>query len=228
MILKAVLTDLDGVLLDSFRAGLRKIQMLCALHDVSFGRDTRTQLFNAWGLPGIELLQQCLGINQKLAERMYADWEKLDKSLPPPLVLGAREMLIWLRRNGLKSALITSRHRENLLQILDELDLTREFVVITGKEDCPYHKPDPRVFRFALEYLESLGIEKSNCIFIGDTPSDTVAGQVAGLETLVVQTGPYMIEHIEKYPMKLGNVLRSIDDLSFWIEKNHEGELSYF
>lgn len=63
--------DLDGVLVDSFREGLRRIQIVCALHDVRFERDTRAKLFNNWGLPGVELLVRCLGVNETLAHRMY-------------------------------------------------------------------------------------------------------------------------------------------------------------
>lgn len=227
MIVKGILLDCDGVLLDSFRTGLRKVQLLCALHNIEYTRKTRIDLFNYWGMPGIELLEKCLTISRALAERMYEDWERIDKSSPPPLVPGARETLIWLGRNGFESALITSRHKTNLGEILEEMDLVKYFAVITTKEDCPYHKPDPRVFRYAFERFEKKGIEKKNCIFVGDTPADTVAGHAAELETLVVQTGPYMIEHIEKYPVSLSNILTSIDMLPFWIEKFHEGELKH-
>ncbi|OGI74612.1 hypothetical protein A2W50_00345 [Candidatus Nomurabacteria bacterium RIFCSPHIGHO2_02_40_30] len=225
MIIKGIFMDLDGVLLDSFREGLRRIQVICAIHEIQFTRETRSNLFHNWGLPGIELLMTCLDISESLAKRMYVDWEKYDREFPPPLIPGAREVLVWLRRNGFKSAPITSRHRQNLLEILDRLDLEREFAVITSKEDTPgYHKPDPRVFRHALETLEQQGIQKNQCIFIGDTPSDTVAGHNAEIETLVIQTGPYLLEHITQYPVSLGNILRSIDDLPYWMEKHHEGE----
>ncbi len=219
--------DLDGVLLDSFREGLRRIRILCVLHDIRFERDTRAKLFNSWGLPGVELLIQCLGVNDALARRMYIEWEKLDRVIPPPLIPGAREVLVWLRRNGFRTALITSRHRPNLLEVLDQLDLEREFLVITAKEDAsPYHKPDPRVFRYALETLDTkCGVKKDECIFIGDTPSDTTAGHAAQIETLVVQTGPYLLEHMVQYPVPLWNVLKSIDDLPYWVEKHHDGTL---
>ena len=227
MNIRGILMDLDGVLLDSFREGLRRIQIICAMHEIRFERDTRAKLFNNWGLPGVELFMRCLGVNESLARLMYIDWERFDKVSPPPLVPGAREVRGWLRRNDFKTALITSRHRVNLLEVLDQLDLEREFLVITAKEDVgPYHKPDPRVFRFALETLrEQCGIQKEQCLFIGDTPSDTVAGHAAGLETLVVQTGPYLLEHMTQYPVSLENVLRSIDDLPYWVEKHHDGAL---
>lgn len=225
MIVQAVLCDLDGVLLDTFRSGLHKIHALCAMYEVPYGRETRAKLTNAWGMPAIELLMHCLGVNRSLATEMNRVWETLDTSQRPQLIPGAREVLLWLRHNKFKTALITSRHRKWLIELLDEVDLLNKFEVVTAKEDCPYHKPDPRVFRHFLEHLEEAGIPKEDCIFVGDTPSDTQAGHMAQLETLIVQTGPYMIEHIDKYPVKLGNILRSIDDLPFWIEKNHEGNL---
>jgi HAD superfamily hydrolase (TIGR01549 family) len=227
MNIRGVLTDFDGVILDSFREGIRRIQIISALHDIPFERNTRTRLFKVWGMPGIELLKQCLGVNESLAQRMYVDWEKMDKSFPPPLVPGAREALVWLRKNEIKTSLITSRHRGNLMEILDILDLEREFSVVSAKEDAgPYHKPDPRAFRYALEMLHDRhGICQSECIFIGDTPSDIVAGQNAGLVTLVAQTGPYLLEHAREHPIDLENILKSIDDLPYWIERHHEGNL---
>lgn len=223
---RGVLLDFDGVINDSFREGLRRIKVICALHDVEFTRNTRAKLTALWGLPGVQLFMQGLGMNEDLAERLYIAWEKYDKTDPIPLVPGAREVLVWLRRNGFTQALITSRNRKNLREILDLHDIEKEFLVITTKEDCPYHKPDPRVFNFALETLKAqCGIEKDECIFVGDTPSDTVAGKNAELETLVVQTGPYFLEHITTHPIQLGNILRSLDDLPLWIEKHHEGNL---
>lgn len=227
MNIRGILTDFDGVVLDSFREGIRRIQVLAALHDIPFTRNTRAKLFKFWGMPGVELLKSAFDIGDAFAKRVYVDWEKLDKSSPPPLVPGAREALVWARKNGMKTGLITSRHRENLMEILDILDLEREFVVVSAKEDAgPYHKPDPRAFRYALETLrDEHGIRESECIFIGDTPSDIVAGHNAQLVTLVTQTGPYLLEHTKEYPIDLANVLKSIDDLPYWIERNHDGDL---
>lgn len=161
---------------------------------------------------------------------MYTSWERIDETDPLKLVPGARETLVWLRRNEIRTALVTSRLQESLLRILDQLDVEREFSVICAKEDVgPYTKPDPRVFRYTLETLEEKhGIRKDQCIFVGDTASDTVAGQKAELTTLVVQTGPYLLEHMRDNPIPIENVLKAIDDLPFWMEKYHEGDLSPF
>ena len=227
MFLKAVIFDCDGVILDSFREGMRRIRTLAAIHEIPYGRDVRARLIENWGLPGVELLIVGLEINRGLAEKMYKEWERLDIAHTPPLVPGAREVLYWLRKSGFKSCMLTSRMRAQTLTILDGLDLEREFTLISTRDDSPYHKPDERVFFYTLSTLEKeYGIRKEDCVFLGDTPSDIVAGQSAGVRTLVAQTGPYLLKHAELHPLPLGDILQSIDNLPLWIEENHEGELT--
>jgi len=157
---------------------------------------------------------------------MYTDWEKLDEADLITLIPGTKETLSWLRKNNFLKCLITSRHRDSLLNILDANDLIHEFEIITARQDCPYHKPDPRVFEHSLNGLRANGITKEQCIFVGDTPSDISAGKNAGIETLVVQTGPYLLKHVAEHPMSLGNILQSIDDMPLWIEEHHEAGLT--
>jgi len=229
VLVRAVIFDFDGPINDSFREGLRRIKILCAVHEVPFARKERMKLTELWGLPGLELLEKGLGINRKLAETMYPEWERMDLNLPVPLVPAAKEVLLWLRKNGFVSTLLTTRNKENIREIFERLDLTHEFGVISTRQDTPNHrKPDPRAFRYTLEELkERFKITKDECVFIGDTPVDIVAGEKAGIETLVVQSGPYLLKHASQHPVKLENILGSIDDLPGWIEEHHEGEIIY-
>ena len=227
MIIKAVIFDCDGPLLDSFRAGLKRIKILCAIHDIPFGRTERMRLTELWGLPGIELLEQGLLISKKLAQRMYPEWERIDLHDPLPLVPGAREALFWLRKNNITATLLTSRHRENLMEILDRLDLEREFSIIATKEDTQFHKPDPRVLWHTFEKLRETRIEKEQCIFVGDTPADIETGRGAHTTTVVVQTGPYLLKHVAKHPVPIENIINSVDDLPIWVEEHHEGKLNF-
>jgi HAD superfamily hydrolase (TIGR01509 family) len=231
MFIKGIVLDYDGVLLDSFRGGLRRIRNLCAEEEIPFGRDSRLRLTEAWGKPGIELLQIGLGINQTMATEINKRWIRLDNTDPPSLIPGTREVLLWLRNNNFKVCLLTSRHRGNVEVLLKKQDLLREFAHVCTREDVPHFKPDPRALRPPLEALaDEFNIKPRECVFVGDTPSDIEAGHRAALTTLVVQTGPYLLKHSHKSfggkRVSLQNVLASIDDLPFWIEQNHKGKLT--
>lgn len=219
--------DFDGVVNDSFQEGLRRIRNLCAIHEIPFGPRERKTLTELWGLPGVDLFVRTFDITQKRAERIYKEWERLDLADPVPLVNGAREALFWLRRNAFKTGLLTSRNRQNIVDIFEEIDLMREFTVLCTKQESPYHKPDPRVFAYALSEFESYGITKDECIFVGDTFADMEAGSQAGISTILVQTGPYLLRHAHDLPIPLANVLGSIDDLPLWIEENHESPIDH-
>lgn len=226
---RAIIFDLDGPILDSFREGLRRIKIICAIYDIPFRREQYKKLTQLWGLPGIELLVHGLGMGETFArETFYPAWERLDIQQPIPLIPRTREVLFWLRRNGFVATILTSRHREHVTEMLDRLDLTRDFVVVSTKFDTSYRKPDLRVFRFTTEELqEKHGISKSECIFVGDTPADIDAGKAAEIETLLVQTGPYLLKHAENLPLSLSNVLNSIDDLPGWIEEHSERPIEF-
>jgi phosphoglycolate phosphatase-like HAD superfamily hydrolase len=232
MFIRGVIYDYDGVLLDSFRGGLRKIAALCAMEEIPFGREERQRLTSLWGKPAIELLQESLGINESLARKFNEHWIRWDNKQPPELVPGARSTLSWCRRNDFKGALLTSRHRENVNTMLDRVDLLPEFAVVTTREDVTHLKPDPRALRPTLEvFEEKFGIRKEEVVFIGDTPSDIETGHRAGITTLVVQTGPYLLHHSTKRfggkRVQLQNILPSVDEFPQWVEKNHDGELKH-
>lgn len=224
MDIKAAIFDLDGPILDSFREGLRRIKIVCAVYDIPFERKHYKKLTELWGLPGVELLVQGLGVNNELVKTtLYPAWERLDISQPVPLVPRTREVLTWLMRNKISATILTSRHKEHVLDMFERIDFTRYFSIVSTKFDTPYRKPDPRVFWYTLEELkDKFNIEKDNCIFVGDTPADVDAGQAIGIETLLVQTGPYLLKHAEKLPLSLANILNSIDDLPGWIEEHQE------
>lgn len=231
MNVRAVIFDLDGPILDSFREGLRRIKIVSAILDIPFTRTHYKKLVELWGLPGVELIMRSLNLGEEFVRtQFYPAWERLDISQPVPLVPRAREVLVWLRRNKLAATILTSRHREHVLEMFDKLDLDKDFAIISTKFDTPYRKPDPRVFYFTLNELkDKFGINKNECIFVGDTPADIDAGRALKMETLLVQTGPYLLKHAHKLPLSLSNILNSVDDIPGWIEEHHIGnELSLY
>jgi len=80
----------------------------------------------------------------------------------------------------------------------------------TGREPYFVGKPNPMMFRSALNRIEA---HSENTFMVGDRmDTDVVAGIEAGLETILVLTGSTKVEDIEKYPFRPSRVLDSIAD----------------
>ena len=81
----------------------------------------------------------------------------------------------------------------------------------TGREPYFVGKPNPMMFRSALNRIEA---HSEDTTMIGDRmDTDVVAGMEAGLDTILVLTGSTTAADIEKYPFRPGRVLPSIADV---------------
>lgn len=81
----------------------------------------------------------------------------------------------------------------------------------TGREPYFVGKPNPMMFRSALNRIEA---HSENTTMIGDRmDTDVVAGIEAGLDTILVLTGSTSEADIQKYPFRPGRVLPSIAEV---------------
>ena len=78
----------------------------------------------------------------------------------------------------------------------------------TGREPYFVGKPNPMMFRSALNRIEA---HSESTFMVGDRmDTDVVAGIEAGLETILVLTGSTTVADIERYPFRPSRVLPSI------------------
>jgi NagD protein len=81
----------------------------------------------------------------------------------------------------------------------------------TGKQPYFIGKPNPMMFRSALNQIEA---HSENTAMVGDRmDTDVVAGIEAGLETILVLTGSTRPEHLDRFPYRPSKVLNSIQDV---------------
>lgn len=81
----------------------------------------------------------------------------------------------------------------------------------TGKEPYVVGKPNPMMFRSALNKIHA---HSETTAMIGDRmDTDIVAGMEAGLHTILVKTGISDDAEIAKYPFRPDEILRSVADL---------------
>lgn len=81
----------------------------------------------------------------------------------------------------------------------------------TGKEPYSVGKPNPMMFRSA---LNRIGAHSENTAMIGDRmDTDIIAGMEAGLHTILVMSGISDAEGIEQFPFRPNETLNSVADL---------------
>jgi NagD protein len=82
---------------------------------------------------------------------------------------------------------------------------------ITGREPYYVGKPNPMMFRSALNTIDA---HSESTVMIGDRmDTDVVAGIEAGLETILVLTGSTARADVERYPFRPHRILDSIADV---------------
>jgi phosphoglycolate phosphatase len=186
MLIKKVVVDCDGVLIDSVSYGIEDVQLVAQ----SFGCriPSESELIACWGLIFKEFLDKCMpGISLE----MYLERRReigRDKTLPPRIE-GARRALALLA-SKYPLSLISNREILTLTQILEghefQMDLFR---FIQSASDTEHHKPDPRVFERLLKIFSTEGIDGEDILYIGDHLVDREASIGAGLKFVGVLSG---------------------------------------
>ena len=115
------------------------------------------------------------------------DMYPTNRGVQVDLALGAMELLILLKRKGLKIGIVTSRSMlaEKQWQELHKLEVAHlvDYVVTASSSR---KKPAPDTL---IECMEYLGVLPQECLIIGDSLADVEAGKVAGVKTVAVANG---------------------------------------
>jgi HAD superfamily hydrolase (TIGR01509 family) len=107
---------------------------------------------------------------------------------------GARELLQHLSKIGLPWTIATSGERAQTDKLVKGLHLPKSLPVVTG-DDVKNAKPAPDIFLLA---AEKLGVSISDCIIVGDSPWDLLAGRRMKALGVGLLCGGYAKEELER------------------------------
>lgn len=182
---KAVLFDLDGVLVDSSSYHQRALERLGAelgivvtesFHRATFGTRTRETLLQLLNPPPPE------NELEQLVERKEALFRELARGHLVPLE-GAVELVRSLRGTGYRLAIGSSTVRANIVLALKEIGVLTEFEAIVSGEEVSRGKPEPDVF---LKAAQKLGVSPSRCVVVEDAPQGVEAARRGGMRVIAV------------------------------------------
>lgn len=99
---------------------------------------------------------------------------------------GVTDGLNRLIEQGFTLALCTNKPVQFLPDILNNMGWADKFACIIGGDSLPTKKPDPAPL---LHICDTLGVDKSQAVMVGDSKNDIAAGQNAGITTLALTHG---------------------------------------
>jgi beta-phosphoglucomutase len=177
--LRAVIFDMDGVIVDSHPAHRKAWRQFLR----TFGREvSEAELdFILDGRKRADILRHFLG---ELSEVEILDYGKRkddffrDSFSKVNVFRGVTELLDELSSNGIATAVATSASENRTRSTLDRLHLTKRFSVIVTEGDVIHGKPDPAVYRLA---CRRLGVASKHALAIEDAASGIQAAKAANL-----------------------------------------------
>ena len=189
--LKAVIFDVDGTLVDS--VGIHAQAWVDAFkkfgHDVAFDA-VRGQI----GKGGDQLLPVFLGKaeladhGEQLNERRGKILKETYLSQIKPFA-DVRALLERIKADGVRIALASSAKGDELQHYKKLTGIDGLVDVETSSDDAEKSKPEPDIFIAALSKLGD--VEPGEVLVIGDTPYDAEAAAKAGLRTIGVLCGGF-------------------------------------
>ncbi|NDK32886.1 HAD family hydrolase [Nesterenkonia haasae] len=106
---------------------------------------------------------------------------------------GARELIHYAQEQGIALGIVSNAHSgRSHRRILSELGLNGAFGVQIYSDEAGIRKPHPSMLTRA---VEALGVEASDCWYVGDTlDRDVVAGRRAGIGAVVLTRSQHTAE----------------------------------
>ncbi len=181
--IKAVLFDMDGVLIDSFESNLKYFQDV--LSHFGYEKPTREEYEKCFHLPTVEVIKKFTHLTHQEKIQEIVNFALSDdfpySSLAPTVPRDAVEILRALSKKY-KLWIVTSRTKKWVFEATELRKNKKLFSVVMAYEDTKNHKPHPEPL---LEAAKKLQLEPSECIYIGDAPTDRMAGEAAGMQVIM-------------------------------------------
>ena len=191
---KAVLFDLDGVLVDSFDAWFHTFND--GLRHFGFRTLSKTDFAKDFGAPiESDIKKYFIGKTEKEVENVYNQYFKKRKTrvnLFPQSIY----ILKNLKKEKIKIGLISNSTKSIVTAILNHFQIKKYFNAIVTMDDVKRRKPHPDM---VLKACKMLKISPKNAILVGDTKNDMLAGKRAGCVAVGYKIkGDYRINNLSK------------------------------
>lgn len=174
--IKAVLFDIDGTLLDTEKQVIAGLQE--TLREQKGLQVAAEDLFYTLGIPGKQVVADFADSDSE-SDQLLQSWESKMKTNFKDVQIfpGIVDLLEGLREKGLLLAIVTSKNKSEFVDEVTPFGLNSYFQAVITASDTLKHKPNPEP---VLKGLDELQVLAEQTIYVGDAVYDLRSGKAAG------------------------------------------------
>lgn len=196
--IKAIIFDLDGTLVDSVRYHAEAWVKAFKEYGYDFSHETLSQQIGK----GSEFIVGEL-LSSEEAEKLHSDIAQyrkkyyqdnlLEKVEPFPKV---KELFKAIKADGIEIVLASSAREETIAHYKQLLEIEDLIEGATSTDEVEQSKPEPDIFRTALDKLD--GVSADEAIVVGDSPYDAIAANKVNLTTIGLLGGGFSSDTLKE------------------------------
>ena len=186
MDIKAVIFDMDGLLIDTEKHLVASWMQAAKEFGYDFRYEHGLMLRSLTKQYAAPLLKKTFDENfdyHTVRERRKQIMEERLKECGLERKPGAKELLTFLHEKGIKTAVATATDLERAQRYLKEVDLYDDFDKIVCVSMVEIGKPEPDVYLYA---CEQIGEKPEDCMALEDSPNGIRSASRAGLKAVMI------------------------------------------
>lgn len=208
--IKAVIFDVDGVLIDSFEANLKFYQDL--FKHTGHTPITREKFKDMFHMTMTDVIRNVTKLKDETEIKKIWQMGK-DRVVPYPheLITTPKnyDKVLEELNNKYVLGIVTSRIRGGVFKLPQLSRFENHFKAVVYYEDTTKHKPHPQPLLLG---VERLGLKPGETVYVGDTEVDIQAAKAAG--TKIVIYSKEKLGGADKSTSKFDELPRLIESLS--------------
>lgn len=178
---KAIIFDMDGVLLDSEPLHDKVVDAIVASYGCELDAATRALFVGRSSMDMWTEIKRLCNLEASVTELFDAQWDNIKVALHTsgiPASEGLYEVLEKAQSEKLKIAIGSSSRKDFVREVLAYLDIERYIDYIVDTQKVEHGKPAPDMY---LQAARGLGLEPSECMVVEDSTSGVASGKAAGM-----------------------------------------------
>lgn len=180
--IKAIITDFDGTLVDTFEANLRAYQEAFNQVGITFTAEKYRECFGF----RFDRFMTAMAVNDEQTANRIKELKKdaypkyFNHLVPNDKLI---ELIATFHQMGAKTAIASTARKENLMNAVNYLNIAHNFDLIYAGVDVKQGKPSPEIY---LKAMDVLNVRPEEVLIFEDSPVGFEAAKASGAKYIPV------------------------------------------